>query len=168
MTGIFLLLVVGLWAWLSLKLAVKVTRKLSSSNDGGFFILFFFLLFMAIPVSDEIVGGFQFRALCSEHAVFRFGVSNLEGRTTKLTISPSHAIVPRTTIPISYSGYEYRDVTTDELVVKYRDYSASGGGLIRLLGISESNSPLTFEGSCSPQNERHEDVRLTFKFNVVK
>lgn len=129
MTGLYFLFVVGLWAWLSLKLAVKITRKLSRSEDGGFLILFFFLILMAVPVSDEIVGGFQFRSLCNQNAVFHFGVSDLEGRTTKLTISPSHNIVPRTAVPISYSGYEYRDTTTDELVVKYRDYSASGGGL---------------------------------------
>ncbi|MDO9179480.1 MAG: hypothetical protein Q7U16_14360 [Agitococcus sp.] len=167
MTGLYFLFVVGLWAWISLKLAVKITRKLSSSEDGGFMILFFFLILMAVPVSDEIVGGYQFRALCSEHAVFHFGVRNPEGRLAKFIALSSDVELPHKMIPISVSSIEYHDVATGERIVFFKRYRAEGGALIRLLGISESNSPLVLSSSCSPEDERHETVSRTFKFNVL-
>ena len=60
--------------------------------------------------------------------------------------------------PISIAGltgyripFIYRDASTKEPVLTFDLFNINGGILIRTLGISETNSPLTFVGHCAPK-----------------
>ncbi len=169
MTGLALLLVVGLWWWASLTLSRIVVRKLPAKPWRRLVGYVVFGLLFALPVADEIVGGFQFRALCKKNAVFHVGVEHPEGRITKFSANSPGEFVHGTFIKIYDAAIEYKDVQSGEVVVKFHSYTAEGGWLIRALGISESDAPLTIGSPfCSPEQERHETVGRTLGFSVIR
>lgn len=124
-----------------------------------------FVALLALPVLDEVIGGFQFRALCEREAVLVLGVTNPAGRVARYKAEPSNARVSGTAIPIFRSHIEYHDATTAELIAQYDSYVAKGGLLVRTLGISESNSPLTIGSPvCSGEGSSTAlPVRLKFQ-----
>ena len=168
MTGIYFLIVVALWICICIVLTRALLRRLPIRPwrlPAG--ATAFVALFLA-PVGDEIVGGFQFRALCEKNAVFHIGVEKPEGRIVRFSSNPSNEIVPRTAITIYHTGIEYTDVQSGEVVVRFDRYAAKGGAFIRALGISESNSPITMgRHACSPEQARGESVHRTLNFSVI-
>ena len=168
MTGIFLILVVGLWLWA----CIAMTRGLLRRWKGRVWAMpaacVAFTALLVAPVSDEIVGGFQFRALCEKNSAFLLAVANPAGRTTTYSSSPLNEVVSGTAIKIYHTGDKYRDAQSGELVVRSNLFVAEGGVLIRALGISEGNAPLTIGvPSCSPEKARGERVSRTLKFSVI-
>jgi hypothetical protein len=168
MTGIFLLVVVGLWLLLCIVVVRALLGRLRPRPWRWLVAPVVFVTLLIAPVLDEIVGAYQFRELCEKNAVFRIGVEKPEGRTTRVFLDPSNEIVPGTAITIYHSGINYVDVQSGDLVVAFDEYVARGGVLIRTLGISESNAPITIDRpSCSPEDVRGESVRRTLKFAVI-
>lgn len=168
MTGLLLIVVVGLWLWACVALTRALMPRLPAQPWRSLIGLVVFVALLVAPVADEIVGGFQFRALCEKNAVFRMGVERPEGRSTKVLLKPSNETVPGTAITIYHTGIEYTDVQSGELVVQFDEYVAKGGLFIRALGISESNSPITMGShACSPEQTRGESVRRTLNFSVI-
>ena len=169
MSGIFLIAIVGLWVWLVFKFSRFIGKQVAGNRWGSLVTVLLFLVLLPLPVVDEIIGGFQFRALCAKNAsAFRVGVRDPQGRTTKVTVDPANQYLDSVAIPIRYSQDVYSDATTQERVVAVDQYVAEGGLLIRALGISENNSPLTIgRPACSPEQARGESARLTFKLNVI-
>lgn len=164
MTGLLLLAVVGLWIWACVAITKAAMRRVSSERWRWIVGLALFSVLLILPVLDEIVGGFQFRALCKRNAVVHLGQQNPQGKITRVTINPLNEIVPSTAVRIYRSHVEYHDVATGELVAMFDEYTAKGGLLIRLLGISESNSPLTIgRPSCSGEREVALPKALNFK-----
>ena len=101
-------------------------------------------------------------------SAFLLGVANPAGRTTTYSSSPLNEVVSGTAIKIYHTGDEYRDAQSGELVVRSNLFVAEGGVLIRALGISEGNAPLTIGvPSCSPEKARGERVSRTLKFSVI-
>lgn len=168
MTGILLLIVVGLWVWVCVAVARALMRRLQMQPWRSLAGFTAFAALLVAPVADEIVGGFQFRALCEKNAVFRVGVENPEGRVTRFSANPANEILMGTALTIYDTGIEYIDVQSGEIVVKFHRYVAKGGIFIRSLGISENNSPITMgRPSCSPEQVRGEAVHSTLKFSVI-
>lgn len=168
MTGIVLLAVVGLWLWLCIVVARALLRQLRPQPWRWLAAASLFALMLIAPVGDEIVGGFQFRALCEKNANFRIGVANPEARTTRVAVRPANEVLPGTAITIYHSRIEYTDVQSGERVVDFDEYVAKGGVFIRTLAISQSNAPITIDRpSCSPQQVRGEAVHRTLKFSVI-
>ena len=168
MTGLFLIAVVGLWIWLVFKVSRVIGMRVAQGWWSIPIALLIFLVLLPLPVLDEIIGRFQFRALCAKNAVFRMGVEQPEGRVTRETISPSNEVVPGTAITIYGTGIKYTDIQSGEIVVQFDRYVAKGGIFIRTLGISEGNAPITMDRpSCSPEKARGESAHRTFKFSVI-
>lgn len=168
MTGIYLLIVVALWICICIVLTRALLHRLPIQAWRLPVGATVFVALLVAPVGDEIVGGFQFRSLCEKNAVFQIGVEKTEGRIARFSSNPSNEIVPGTAITIYHTGIEYTDVQSGEIVVKFDRYAAKGGVLIRALGISESNSPITMgRHACSPEQARGESVHRTLNFSVV-
>lgn len=165
MTGILLLAVVGFWIWASVQLTRLLLRRIPSRMLRQFIAPAIFVAFLVLPVLDEVIGGFQFRALCAREAVLVLGVTNPAGRVARYKADPSNDRVPGTAIPILRSHIEYRDTTTAELIAQYDSYVAKGGLLVRTLGFSERNSPLTIGSPvCSGEGSSTAlPVRLKFQ-----
>jgi hypothetical protein len=168
MSGFYFLAVVGVWFWVSVVITRAVARHVRPGPKRALTACLLFLALLVFPVLDEIIGGFQFRALCARNPNFEIGVADPRGRTTRYSANPSNEIVPGAAIRIYHTRDEYTDVNTGELVVRLDNYLAKGGLFIRALGISENNSPLTIgRPSCSPQKARGETVSRTLGFSVI-
>ena len=168
MTGIFLLIVFGLWLWACIAAARALLRHLRPRPWRWLIAPLAFVAMLVAPVADEIVGGFQFRKLCEKNALFRIGVENPEGRITRFSANPANEQLTGTAITIYHSGIRYTDVNTGESVVQFDDYVAKGGVFIRTLGISQGNAPITMDrASCSPEKVRGESVHRTLRFTVI-
>jgi hypothetical protein len=174
MTGILFIGVVVVWISLAIVLTRAMTRNLTSRAKRRVASLFVFALLLALPVADEIIGGFQLRALCREGAEPKYDEAKVRGRTVYLRRVP-HPDVPGVTtfpsrrvhalIPITEEEVVWLDTETAEVLVTYKAYSAKGGVLIRALGISNTDSPLTFEpSSCRPNSvELFKNLQVTSK-----
>lgn len=164
MTGLLLLAVVGLWVWACVAITRAALRRVPSPPWRWLVAPTLFTALLILPVVDEIVGGFQFRALCEKGAVLQLGVKKPAGRITRYVGDPIDADVSGTAIPILRSHIEYHDVATGELVASHDRYVAKGGFFVRLLGISENNSPLTIGApSCSAENGIALPTQLNFE-----
>jgi hypothetical protein len=168
MSGLLFLGAVGLWVWACVAMTRWIMRRIGSKPRRLLTGVGVFVLLLVLPVADEIVGGFQFRALCEKNAVFRLGVEKPEGRITRFSADPANEVVPNTAIKIYVSGIAYTDVQSGQLVVKFHRYAAEGGIFIRTLGISQGNAPITMgSSSCSPEKKLGQTVSRTFNFSVI-
>jgi len=120
---------------------------------GGFFVLL-----MLLPVSDEIIGGIQFRALCKAGAIMRVDEERAKNSilTARRILNNGYMSIPAKTVArwpleIRESSYEFYSKNLSEPVIDYKTYSVKGGILIRFLGISEGNHPLVIpQAHCKP------------------
>jgi len=153
MSGLFFLSVVGLLAYLAWRLADLAVRRMPNRWLAKGLQIALTLFLMGLLVVDELVGGYQFRQLCEQNAVLKIDPEKARGRTVKVVINPSDEIIFGVPITIYHSHHSYLDVKTSEVIAQYDSYSAKGGWLIRTLGISEGNAPITMEYSgCIPKN----------------
>lgn len=164
MTGLFLLLVIGIWIAFISWLVPKIIQKIPSKVVRGVVGTVLFLFFLVLPLIDEIIGGFQFRALCKEGAVMNV---DEEKAINKIVISQR----AKTTYPAGYflpirkQYWSYIDPDSKEVLVSWNEYRANGGIFIRTLGISETDSPLIFDGVCYPEQSGSE---IFNKLNITK
>jgi hypothetical protein len=165
MTGLLLIAVVAGWLFVAWWIAKKATAKITASGKKTALRVGITALLMALPLTDEIVGGFQFRALCSEGAVLKIDAEKIRGRTVRLVIDPpSNAeVLPGKALKISHSYFRFLDISSGEELASYHQYLVNGGWLIRSLGISGNNSPLIISPSaCSPRNRGTLDKQYNF------
>ncbi len=153
MSGLYLLAVLAILAAVAVLVARQIVRPIRNTRLRIGATALLTVAFMTLLVADEIVGGYQFRALCGENAVLRIDPEKARGQTVKVVIDPSNEIVPRTPITIYHSHLTFLDVGTNEQIAEYDSYVAKGGWFIRMLGISEKNAPIIIGlPGCSPKN----------------
>lgn len=170
MSGLLLIGIAVIWAIVALLLATYAAGRVKTKGVGITIWILVFAVLLPLPLIDEIVGGFQFRALCREGAVMRYESEALKG--SLLTIkkeassldrmydSPPAKDLTGVAIPIRETTFEFYVQGKSAPVLTYKTYSAKGGWLIRALGISQSDSPLTMpSGFCGPT----ENVRELFE-----
>lgn len=170
MTGIFFLGVVGVYVFLISHLVSRLTRgirntKLQLLAGGGAF-----LLLLALPLADEIVGAFQFHALCKANAVLRIDAEKAKGKVARLVITPVKAdeIVPGVALPIYHSHFSFVDVVQQEELGQFDRYSVKGGWFFRALGFSTHSKPLLIQpAACSP-GMAASDIAKKYEFTLEK
>lgn len=166
MTGVFLFAIVLCWV----AFCVWLVAKLSSSMELGKRRLAaqtaILLTLIGLPVVDELIGGLQFRSLCHENAVLRIDPERAKGQRVRVVIKPANEVLPGKALRILHSHHSYQVATTGDEIASYDRYSVKGGILIRLLGISEGNAPLTLgQSSCSPPDRGQLDK--TYGFTLI-
>lgn len=162
MTGILLIVVALIWL-ISVAFAIWCIVKSFESTTAIMLSIFVLgpLLFF-LPLIDEIVGAFQFDALCKKLAVQIVDEENARDKSVVFVSEPT-IFASRTAVRIRIEPNIYRDVITDKVLVSYNTLHANGGWLIRALGISNNNSPLLFSSGCSPKDE----LQFKAKFNIT-
>lgn len=142
MTGIILAFVAIVWIatafWLSKKLGSRANWK----QGRWLVITLAFAMLAPLPLADEILGAWQFQRLCAEGAELKTDAIRIKGRTVRIVIDPRSASVPNTAIPIHFSRYSYRDISTGEELATYTEFDARGGRLVHLLPILDRKVPL--------------------------
>jgi len=153
-TGFLLIGVLIAWLAVAIALARAFTRGIKAGARRAAAGVVVFALLLPLPVVDEIIGGFQLRAFCREGAVARYDEEKLRGRTVRMRLEPNPGVpsVMQTPtrrvgalIPIEEQTEEWIDVATGEVLLSQKAYTARGGLLIRMLGISNDDSPLTID-----------------------
>ena len=166
MTGLLLLAVVGLWMWACVAITRVVLRQVKSPPSRWLGAPTLFTALLILPLVDEIVGGFQFRALCEKGAVLKIDAEKAKGRTVRVVIQPSNEVVPGQALRTLHSHLSYRIVDSEEEIARYDTYVINGGWFIRALGISNNNSPLTIDlPAGSPPNRGLLD--RTYGFTLI-
>lgn len=162
MIGLAFLMAVILWGFVCYKLASFIfnkTENLTIKKIGAGVLLVFFFLF---PVADEIIGGFQFRDLCSEKVELIVDEKKARGRV--VVAQPiQFKYIGDYFVPISLEYFSYKDRITGEVLVSWISLRTDGGWLSRSLNILSSKKPYTFNGVCTPKKIKTilSDLQLT-------
>jgi hypothetical protein len=152
MTGILLLAVTLAWATAAFYLARWTTRPFKSPGVKLFVGIVMFPVFFIAPLSDELIGAWQFNALCEKYAVQVIDEAHARNRRVRFMRRNSDTYASGTLLRVRIDPYLYRDEETDQVLISFHILSAKGGWLIRTLAISETDAPLLFPASCEPSD----------------
>jgi hypothetical protein len=113
-------------------------------------------------VADDIIGGFQFRALCKQGYAPAYDEAVAKGKVVFLKDTQDKEI-QNALIPIHEESWEYADHLTGETILKWKEYHARGGWLSRLIGFPQGSPPYTFNAACSSEGNFALLKRLNMK-----
>jgi hypothetical protein len=168
MIGILSLAIIGAWILAAAKLAGFVGNRFFPQRrwrSYAKFLVFAFLIFL--PVGDEVIGGFQLRALCKANAVLKIDAEKIKGKQIRVLFEPSNKYLDGTPISIRWTRRSFRDVGTNEEFASYSSYVASGGWFIRTLAMGNGVTPMTiFPSSCIATEAGNLDKK--YGFTLVK
>ena len=164
MIGLMVLLVLCVWMFLANVIAKYILShmQLDAGKKKTLIHIGLYILVFIAPVADEIIGGFQFRAMCMPENLLIYDENKLKSRSVVPRDVPLQTIDK--VIPIVVSTGQWEDHKTGELLVTYKLLHAKGGWLSRLIGFPEGNAPFTFDGYCGPKGY----YSLFEKLNVTK
>jgi hypothetical protein len=148
MSGIILLSIIAVWFYVVKRVSMLCVRNMHEGYGKKiFYIAVFFLLFIA-PVSDEVVGGFQFWYLCKTKAIPTFEKEIAYGKKVYLKSSEAEEI-SKTILPTSMQNWVYSDSNSKEVIISYIDLYSKGGWFSRWVNFNNSSKPYIFSGFCS-------------------
>lgn len=148
MVGLIMFAVLGLWGFICFLVANFFLSKIENVLIRKFSTAALFTLIFLVPVADEIVGGFQFRALCKKNALLIFDEEKIKGKTVAYQRVRDNYIY-RYLIPVLERSWSYKDIGTGEIVISWKSYEAKGGWLSHFIGFPPGSPPYTFDGSCT-------------------
>ena len=157
-------LLVG-WFIATVWLARRLTSRLKNGPLRAVLMTLAIIALVMLPVADEIIGGFQFRALCRDNAVLKIDAEKIKGKTIRMVIEPSNKDLDNTAVRIYHSRVSYRDTVTGQELGSNSDYVAMGGKLIRALAMGHEMTPLTIHPStCRGPGSLPTSEKYEFKF----
>lgn len=149
MAGLILLAALAVLIALLVFLSRLATQSLAISAKAKT-ALRWLIVVGAFPlmVADEVVGMYQFNALCKANGIESADVSKARGRRVKLEVdarSPLKGMI----MPGTVEDWFYKDAVSNEIVIHHKDYYAFGGWLMRYTPLSMgSHHPMLFSGGC--------------------
>lgn len=150
MAGLILLAAVALFIVLLVWLSGIVTKRLPISV-GGKALLRVVIVSGAFPlmVADEIIGRYQFEALCRANGIEGVNIALAQGKSVKVHYDYSNwKDVPRTIIPIEEVATFIKGADDNKVLAQYTNYRADGGWLMRYSGLGMgARGPMLFDGS---------------------
>lgn len=165
MTGIALLALGFLWVFLAGRFAIWIASLQKYQVARWCIGLLVFVIGLPMPLADEIVGKWQFEALCKQYAVQMIDEQHAMNRRVLYEPRGADQFAQRTAVEIRIDPVVYRDAETNQVLVSYHTLHAKGGWLIRALGISETSSPLLFQRGCAPKDQ--DAFKKKFNITVV-
>lgn len=141
MAGLLVIAFAVGWFFVALWLARRMTRHINIGIARGSVTVLIVIVLLMLPLADEIISGFQFRALCRENAVLKIDAEKIRGRTIAVVLDPFNRDLENTLTRIYYSHHSYRDVETNEELASYNDYTVQGGLLFRSLAMGHPTPP---------------------------
>ncbi|MFE8643838.1 hypothetical protein ACFX58_01975 [Sphingomonas sp. NCPPB 2930] len=148
MSGLVLLAALALYLWGCAWLAKNLSNLVPNPAWRGVVKAGVFLALLAFPFVDEVIGKYQFEALCKANGIERADVFKARGKRVKLELGTGHP-TSGTIMPGTINEHVYRDADSGEVVIRYKDYFAYGGWLMRHTPLSiGSRHPMLFSGGC--------------------
>lgn len=164
MIGLMVLLVLCVWMFLANVIARYFLSRMQLEAGKKRNLIYFglFVLVFIAPVADEIIGGFQFRAMCTPDNLLSYDPEKVKEKTVET--NESSTVTLNKIIPIHELTRKWHDADTGEVLIVRKIYNASGGWLSRLIGFPEGSPPYTFDGHCDSK----EYYQIFKKLNVTK
>lgn len=162
MSGLLLIVILASWVWAAVAIARMLTSKLKPVRIKSFVTFLAIAVIIPLPVADEIVGGFQFRALCKNEAVATYDEGKVRGKTVHLKSADVYHFT-NTILPTYKQTWKYVDHTTNEELINYVDLHSDGGWLSRAIHFNYVHKPYTFNGNCSGDKDGYLFQNLNIK-----
>ncbi len=168
MTGILFFGVLIAWCVLCAKLAFSATfaeglRQITRSSFINFVIrILVFAALLSLVIVDEIIGRYQFFSACGKYAVVEKMPEFRSDRIYSVKNERTNSI-EGTVVPMTLLRSVAIDIEDGKPLFRYGMVDANGGWFIRLLGISNSDSPLLFPQRCDSRSKVRE---IKSKFNL--
>ena len=106
-----------------------------------------FIALLASPFVDEVIGKYQFEALCKANGIEGADVSKARGKRVKGEYG-GRRLVGSTIMPIEERDLLFRNADNNELLFQYKNYYAFGGWLMRYTPLSMgSQHSMLFPGN---------------------
>jgi len=150
MIGLAFLAVITLWGFVCYKLAVFVFRVNENATIKRVCVSFLTAFFLLLPIADEIVGGFQFRALCKAEASAAIYDEEIIGKVL-VSVGAADYELSGYVLPITKLVFSYQDFDNKDIVISWNYFKAKGGFVSRSLNFLGSDAPYTFNGICAPE-----------------
>ena len=149
MTGLFLIALAIAWLAVAVAITRWTTRRFRSTALKLVSSLLVFPVLLVAPLTDELIGAHQFETLCKK-----------DGRPEPVALEKARGLallvnlgqfqpVADTILETQAAMYTYSDVQSEKPILRFHTYRTKGGWLIRALGFSETNAPLTFSADCT-------------------
>jgi hypothetical protein len=146
MGGLILITIIIGWFYLVKTISYAVVSNMNDGFKKTAVLSVMFIILLSAPVIDEIIGGFQFRALCQQGTKLVYEEKKVRGKTLIWSGTPKE-LVEGTIIPIYEADRFLAEQTTNEILIEFKEYYASGGWLSRAIGVN-TKRPYTFNGVC--------------------
>lgn len=158
MTGLLVLALFGLWVWAVFKFGRWVGGQVQGGRWRWPIAALVLAALLPLPVIDEIIGGFQFKAMCNKRAVLEVSAGDLRGKV--LTRASRQSFPAGSILRIEQWDVRYADPNSNIEAIRYSWLRVSGGWLVRSMMFSDGANPLLIDPStCQPSL----DVRLEDK-----
>lgn len=162
MSGLILISIIVLWVIAIKKLTIFLTQSMPASGFTRLAKVLLFALLLVLPFADEIIGGFQFRALCKAEAVAIYDKEKVYGKTVHLK-SAEVIRFTKTILPMHKQIWKYADHATNDELISYVDLKSEGGWLRRWVNFNNVRSPMFFDGNCSGDKDSYLFQNLNIK-----
>ena len=148
MSGLILLLTLALCIWAGVWLVRFVGRKVPNPKWKAPVMVGLSLTLLTAPFVDEVIGMYQFEALCKANGIESADVSKARGKRVRLEVGPP-AQLNGTITPGKVRDWYYKDAGNNDVLIHHKSYSTPGGWLVRYTPLSMgSNHPMLFQGGC--------------------
>ena len=155
MSGLILLTAVVASLWLCVWLSKTIGNLVPNAAWRSAVKVGVFLALLASPFVDELIGMYQFKALCKANGIESADVSKARGNRVKVQYSERTDVEPRVLLPTKESDVTFRDADTAEILIRHKNYYSEGGWLMRHTPISMGNhTPMLFGGLCDQRKEQ--------------
>jgi|GEM_PF-6765605 len=164
MSGLLLMGVLAVWLVIAFVCATLVGALFKTKWLRIAVSILLFAAMLPLPVADELLAKPAFDKLCDEGTRLKFDPEKIRGKTMafKEMSQPSISVGGLSGYTIPWRLVDAR--TSDELI-SYNTFYLKGGVLIRTLGISDSNAPLTMSGYCGP-SEHPSQANFRARWNL--
>lgn len=168
MIGLILLFLVIGWLFFAFWIAKRLTPGLQTSSLRIPLMLLIVVVIAVLPLADEIIGGFQFRALCRENTVLKIDAEKIKGKTIYMVSDSSSNNLQISAIPIHLTRVSYRDIATHEELASSGFLVAVGGRLVNALAGGHQMPPLTiFPSTCSGPGNLPTSMKYQFTLDTT-
>ena len=166
MSGLILLFILGVWLFVAKKLTSFLTTRMQVGVIKKAARVLLFVLILVAPLADEVIGGFQFRALCEAETQLHYDKDTLAGKEvysdTLVAVK-----VENIAIPVVSQMQTYTESNTLKMLLNYKVLYADGGWLSRAIHFNSVYQPYTFDGYCGPEGEKVQELLKNLNVTVI-
>lgn len=165
MSGLIFLAALALCLWACVWLAKNLGNLVPNHRWRTAVKVVIFIALLASPFVDEVIGKYQFEALCKANGIEGADVSKALGKRVKLDVGERYPL-DGTIMPINVSDWLYRDADSGEILFQHKNYYAKGGWLMRYTPLSMGSHHSMFSGNGCDYNATQR-IRKSAQITVI-